>query len=92
MDEAGIRRIVNEAVQTAAAQFAATAAAAQANPNPNDSAGNPATPSDQAARATERRYSFRPRDIGYFDPNSSAMPIEVKDNHNIYHDFYSFAN
>ena len=74
MDEAAVRGIVNEAMQAAVAQLAATAAAAQTN----SPAGTPATPSDQAARV-ERPFSFRPRDIGYFDPNSSAMPIEVKE-------------
>ena len=87
MDEATVRRIVNEAVQAAAAQFAATAAAANTN---GAAAGNPATPPEQAARV-ERPSSFRPRDVGYFDPGP-GMPIEVKDNHNVYHNVFSFTN
>ena len=35
--------------------------------------------------------AFRPRDIGFFDPNSALMPVEVKDNYNIYHNIYSFT-
>ena len=35
--------------------------------------------------------AFRPRDIGFFDPNSALMPVEVKDNYNVYHNVYSFT-
>lgn len=35
---------------------------------------------------------FRPRDIGYFDPNPDVPPVEVKDTHNIYHNVFSFTS
>lgn len=41
---------------------------------------------------TPRTPQFRARDIGYFDPNPQSMPVEVKDNHNIYHNVFSFTS
>ena len=35
---------------------------------------------------------FRARDVGYFDPNPDVPSIEVKENHNIYHNVFSFTN
>ena len=49
----------------------------------------------QSPQQTERTLhppAFRARDIGYFDPNSDVPAIEVKENHNIYHNVYSFTN
>ena len=81
MDEAVIQRIIDRAVQ------AAVAATGGAAPPPN-----PGTtpPPDQVQRA-DRPPQFRPRDVGYFDPLPGPA-IEVKDNHNIYHNVFSFTN
>lgn len=38
------------------------------------------------------RSGFRPRDVGYFDPNPDILPVEAKDSHNIYHNVFSFTN
>ena len=35
---------------------------------------------------------FRPKDIGYFDPNPDIMPVDVKDTYNIYYNVFSFTN
>ena len=35
---------------------------------------------------------FRPRDLGYFDPNPDAEAVETKDNKTIYHNVFSFTN
>ena len=34
---------------------------------------------------------FRPRDIGFFDPNNDADPVETTDNKTIYHNVFSFT-
>ncbi|KAI4194411.1 MAG: hypothetical protein LQ350_007783, partial [Teloschistes chrysophthalmus] len=34
---------------------------------------------------------FRPRDVGYFDPNPDVMPVETKDTYNVYHNVFSFV-
>ena len=47
-----------------------------------------ATPVDQT---TIRSLQFRTRNIGYFEP-SPGPAIVVKDNHNVYHNVFSFAN
>ncbi|KAI4221405.1 MAG: hypothetical protein L6R40_008635, partial [Gallowayella cf. fulva] len=44
-----------------------------------------------AAAAAPSKPQFRPRDIGYFDPNPEVMPVEVKDTHNVYHNVFSFT-
>ncbi len=46
----------------------------------------------QARPAETRPPQFRPRDIGYFDPDPQAAPVEVKETHNIYHNVFSFTN
>lgn len=54
---------------------------------------NQAAPQGQARPATEARPpQFRPRDIGYFDPDPQAAPVEVKDTHNVYHNVFGFTN
>ena len=35
--------------------------------------------------------AFRARDVGYFDPNSDLPPVETKENHQIYHNVFSFT-
>ena len=45
-----------------------------------------------AAPGEKRPQAFRARDVGYFDPNPDVPAIEVKDNHNVYHNVYSFTN
>ncbi len=35
---------------------------------------------------------FRPRDVGYFDPNLDIPLVEVKDTYNIYYNVFSFTN
>ena len=100
MDEEAIRRIVNEAVQAAAAQIA-TAALAGAN-NGNDSTTPPGgvpggapggLPDNQAmAHRAKRPPQFRPRDVGYFNLDPDVPPIEAKETHNIYHNMFSLTN
>lgn len=51
-----------------------------------------ATPPAAVAAPTNGNTQFRPRDIGYFDPNPDVPPVEVKDTHNIYHNVFSFTN
>ena len=46
----------------------------------------------QQQERTPQPPAFRARDVGYFDPNSDVPAIEVKENHNIYHNVYSFTN
>lgn len=46
----------------------------------------------QAPRQPDRPPQFRPRDIGYFDPDPQAAPVEVKETHNVYHNVFSFTN
>ena len=46
----------------------------------------------QDNQAPRQEPHFRPRDIGYFDPNSQTAPIEVKDTYNTYHNVFSFIN
>lgn len=46
----------------------------------------------QDNQAPRQEPHFRPRDIGYFDPNPQAPPVEVKDSHNIYHNVFGFTN
>ena len=36
--------------------------------------------------------AFRARDVGYFEPNPDVPAIDVKENHNVYHNVYSFTN
>ena len=48
-------------------------------------------PAGQAPRQ-ERPPQFRPRDVGYFEPDPQAAPVEVKETHNIYHNVFSFTN
>jgi len=38
-----------------------------------------------------REKYFRPQTIGYFDPKSNVMPINVKDIYNVYHNVFSFT-
>ena len=49
-------------------------------------------PVQQEERRTPQPPAFRARDVGYFDPNPDVPAIEVKENHNIYHNVYSFTN
>ena len=79
-----VRRIVQEAVQVAAAQFAA---ARSRDPAPSGGGPQPdaTTPPEQASRPPQ----FRSRDVEYFEP-ASRPAIEVKDNYNIYHNVFSF--
>ena len=51
----------------------------------------PAGAAGQAAQAA-RAPQFRARDVGYFDPDPQAAPTEVKDNHKVYHNVFSFTN
>ena len=45
-----------------------------------------------ATKAQAHPSQFRPRDVGYFDPDPQAAPVEVKETHNIYHNVFSFTN
>ncbi len=49
-------------------------------------------PEPRAAAIEARPPQFRPRDVGYFDPSSQGPAIEVKENHNVYHNVFSFTN
>ena len=51
---------------------------------------NQAAPQSRPA-IEARPPQFRARDIGYFDPTSGPA-VEVKDNHNVYHNVFSFTN
>ena len=96
MDEATVQRMINTAVQAATAQFAATMAQNQQgqqnqqNVPPNAGAAPP-PPAGAGPELSLRQPQFRARDIGYFDP-APGPAIEVKDNHNIYHNVFSFTN
>ena len=96
MDEATVQRMINTAVQAATAQFAATMAQnqqgqqSQQNVPPNTGAAPP-PPAGAGRELSLRQPQFRARDIGYFDP-APGPAIEVKDNHNIYHNVFSFTN
>ena len=83
MDEAALQRMINTAVQ------AAMAAQNQRGQTPGPT---PPNGSSAAAEATPRQPQFRPRDVGYFDPDPQAAPVEAKDTHNIYHNVFSFTN
>ena len=45
-----------------------------------------------ARAATEAKPHFRPRDIGYFEPDLLAIPVEAKDGYNVYYNIFSFTN
>ena len=47
---------------------------------------------DSADSKTEGNSVFRPWDIDYFDSNSDVESVEVKENHQIYHNVFSFIN
>ena len=98
MDEAMMRRMINEAVQAATAQMAATMAQNQQNQQNQQDRQNPSGPTPPGGTnssvdaSAPRPPHFRPRDVGYFDPDPQAAPVEVKDTHNIYHNVFSFTN
>ena len=46
----------------------------------------------QARPAEIKPSQFRSRNIDYFDSNSQAAPIKVKNTHNIYHNVFNFIN
>ena len=52
----------------------------------------PPQPAQQEERRTPQPPAFRARDVGYFDPKPDVPAIEVKENHNIYHNVFSFTN
>ena len=99
MDEAMMQRMINQAVQAATAQIAANMAEQnqqnqqnqQRRQNPSGST-PPEGQNSSADTLTPRPPHFRPRDVGYFDPDPQAAPVEVKDTHNIYHNVFSFTN
>ena len=41
---------------------------------------------------TEDNSVFKPQDINYFNSNSDVESVEVKENHQIYHNVFSFIN
>ena len=43
-------------------------------------------------RRAPHHPAFRARDVGYFDFNPDVPVIEVKENHNVYHNVFSFTN
>lgn len=88
MNEATVRRIVSETLQAAAAQIAAAAQAQNSENSDNSDNIGSTTSLDPTARLG--RPQFRPRDVGYFDP-APGPAIEVKDNHNVYHNVFSFT-
>ena len=45
-----------------------------------------------ASSETESNSPFRPWDISYFNPNSDVESVKVKENHQIYHNMFSFIN
>ena len=47
---------------------------------------------DSADSRTEDNSVFKPQDIDYFDSNSDIESVEVKENHQIYHNVFSFIN
>lgn len=89
-------------VQDPAIQAIITAAITQyirENPPPRGEPGQPGQPgapgrdgTDGVSSGARAQPQFRPRDIGYFEPNPDAMPVEAKDSHNVYHNVFSFTN
>lgn len=91
MDEAAVRRIVNEAVQAAAAQFAANA----------NNQGRPNAVADEVAEAATPNPSARwnANELGFFDPHyndktvhSGAPPIEHAGKDTYFRDIHLFLD
>ena len=51
----------------------------------------PAADDDLRRNGNGGKPQFRPRDIGYFDPNPDVAPVETKDTYNVYHNVFSFT-
>ena len=73
-----IRQMVAQAIQKALAK---------SYPNLQVMPRSPSPPINAIAMAT-----FKAQDIGYFDPNLSQDAVEIKENHTVYHNVFSFTN
>lgn len=51
-----------------------------------------ANPPAEGGQLGPRPAQFRPRDIGFFNPDPQVIPVESKNNYNIYHNVFSFTN
>ena len=76
--------------------IANTMAMLQAQQAQQPNSGTPPPDSNSGVQAIlvipPRPPQFRARDIRYFDPKpDSTQPVEVKDNHNVYHNMFSFT-
>lgn len=85
-----LQRLIQTTVQEA---VAAALAAHQPNPGPPGSSGPPGQPGQDGFDGRGgAKSSFRPRDVGYFDPNPDVDAIKVRDDKQIYHNVFSFTN
>lgn len=107
MDEATVRRIVNEAVQAAAAQFAATAATAASQATRNQAADRSNAAGNLAAEGTDATVPvpitttsrWNANDLGFFDSHydgktvhSGAPPIEHTGKDTYFRDVHLFLD
>ena len=81
---ANVNQIVAQAVQTALAK-------AQKSQTIPDSQELPLVDNCPIVNLTLATI-FQAQDIGYFDPDPSKEAIEIKDNHTVYHNVFSFTN
>lgn len=107
INEVVIRRIVNEAVQTAAAQFAATATTADSQATRNQTADGSNAAGNLAAESTDATVPipttttsrWNANDLGFFDSHydgktvhSGAPPIEHTDKNTYFRNVHLFLN
>ena len=85
-----VNTTVDSAVDSAVDRALGNISSNPGTPEPPGTLSEPGIPaSNKGSTATPL---FRARDVGYFDHNPDAEPIEVKETHHVCYNVFSFTN